>query len=171
MHFLLSTMSVVYVLTTPMPEDDENVTVEHIQKRSKWENDDYVCRDIILNDFKHTLKHKKEELPFVELGSHLRIKESLRMQDSDKLKGNNVFGPSVVNIVKHNNSSKYTDNRGKRKHQVDTKADPSKKSKLPCWKCRKPEHLKKDCKGVKVGNKANGSSTNGLVNGSSNSLK
>ncbi|GKC94778.1 hypothetical protein Tco_1160220, partial [Tanacetum coccineum] len=32
-------------------------------------------------DFKHTLKHKKEELTLVELGSHLRIKESLRVHD------------------------------------------------------------------------------------------
>ncbi|GJX27646.1 zinc finger, CCHC-type containing protein [Tanacetum coccineum] len=61
----------------------------------------------------------KEELTLVELGSHLRIKESLRMQDSDKPKGNNVVGPSVVNM------------------------------------CGKPGHLKKDCKGGKVGNKAN----------------
>ncbi|GJY14054.1 hypothetical protein Tco_0383363 [Tanacetum coccineum] len=38
------------------------------------------------------------------LGSHLRIEESLRMQDSDKPKGNNVVGPSVVNMVEHNNS-------------------------------------------------------------------
>ncbi|GKA68755.1 hypothetical protein Tco_0768672 [Tanacetum coccineum] len=44
-------------------------------------------------DFKHTLNHKKEELTLVELGSHLRIKESLKAQDSDKTKGNNVFGP------------------------------------------------------------------------------
>ncbi|GJV04379.1 hypothetical protein Tco_1337948 [Tanacetum coccineum] len=29
-------------------------------------------------DFKHTLKHLKEELTLVELGSHLRIEESLR---------------------------------------------------------------------------------------------
>ncbi|GKB49624.1 zinc finger, CCHC-type containing protein [Tanacetum coccineum] len=29
------------------------------------------------NDFKHTLKHKKEELTLVKLGSHLRIEESL----------------------------------------------------------------------------------------------
>ncbi|GKA81141.1 putative ribonuclease H-like domain-containing protein, partial [Tanacetum coccineum] len=57
-------------------------------------------------DFKHTLKHKKEELTLVELGSHLRIEESLRMQDSDKPKGNNVAGPSVVNMVEHNNSSR-----------------------------------------------------------------
>ncbi|GKF37129.1 hypothetical protein Tco_0113887 [Tanacetum coccineum] len=44
-------------------------------------------------DFKHTLKHKKEELTLIELGSHLRIEESLTMQDSDKPKGNNGVGP------------------------------------------------------------------------------
>nr|GFC50035.1 zinc finger, CCHC-type [Tanacetum cinerariifolium] len=55
-------------------------------------------------DFKHTLKHLKEKLTLIELGSHLRIKESLRVQDSDKPKGNNVAGPSVVNMVEHNNS-------------------------------------------------------------------
>ncbi|GJX90055.1 hypothetical protein Tco_0343381 [Tanacetum coccineum] len=84
MHFLLSNMSVVYVLTTPIPEDGgDNATMEQIRKRAKWNNDDY---------FKHTLKHKKDELTLVKLGSHLRIEESLRVQDSDKLKGNNVAG-------------------------------------------------------------------------------
>ncbi|GJT97064.1 zinc finger, CCHC-type containing protein [Tanacetum coccineum] len=117
------------------------------------------------------MKHLKEELTLVELGSHLRIEESLRMQDSDKPKGNNVVGPSVVNIVEHNNSSRYNDNKGKCKHHDNTKADPNKKSKVTCWKCGKPGHMKKDCKGGKVGNKANGSSTNGLVDGSTNSLK
>ncbi|GJV18572.1 hypothetical protein Tco_1367592 [Tanacetum coccineum] len=34
MHFLLSSMSVVYVLTTPMPEDGgDDATVEQIRKR------------------------------------------------------------------------------------------------------------------------------------------
>ncbi|GJT67004.1 zinc finger, CCHC-type containing protein [Tanacetum coccineum] len=61
---------------------------------------------------------------------------SKKFLDSDKPKGKNVVGPSVVNMVEHNNS------------------------------IRKPGHLKKDYKGRKVGNKANGS-----VNGSSNSLK
>ncbi|GJV21701.1 zinc finger, CCHC-type containing protein [Tanacetum coccineum] len=160
MHFVLSSMSVVYVLTTPMPEDGGNdATVEQIRKGAKWDNDDYVCKGLILSgmsdylfdtyqnvesskelwdsleakymaedasskkflvsnftnykmtdsrpvleqynellDFKHTLKHLKEELTLVELGSHLRITESLRMQDSDKPKGNNVAGPSVVNM-------------------------------------------------------------------------
>ncbi|GJU70005.1 hypothetical protein Tco_1256264 [Tanacetum coccineum] len=55
-------------------------------------------------DLKHTLKHKKDELTLIELGSHLRIDKSLRVQDSDKPKGNNVVGPSVVNMVEHNNS-------------------------------------------------------------------
>ncbi|GJV18571.1 zinc finger, CCHC-type containing protein [Tanacetum coccineum] len=35
----------------------------------------------------------QEELTLVEFGGHLRIEESLRAQDSDKLKGNNVVGP------------------------------------------------------------------------------
>ncbi|GJS75798.1 hypothetical protein Tco_0725679 [Tanacetum coccineum] len=168
MHFLVSNMSVVYVLTTPIPEDGENATMEQIRKRNKWDNDDYVCREIwdsleakymvedasskkflvsnftnykktdsrpvmeqynellgILGrftqykinmdeaiqvsciidkllpswkDFKHTLKHQKEELTLVELGSHLRIEESLMVQDNDKPKGNNVVGLSVVNM-------------------------------------------------------------------------
>ncbi|GKC96648.1 hypothetical protein Tco_1162090 [Tanacetum coccineum] len=88
MHFLFSTMSVVYVLTTPMPEDD----------------------------FKHTLKHKNDELTLVEFGFHLRIEESLGLLDGDKPKGNNVFGPSVVNLVEHNNSIRYNDNKDKRKY-------------------------------------------------------
>ncbi|GJZ07828.1 hypothetical protein Tco_0542111 [Tanacetum coccineum] len=49
MHFLLSNMSMVYVLTTPIPKDGENVTVNQITKRAKWDNDDYVCRCLILN--------------------------------------------------------------------------------------------------------------------------
>ncbi|GJS96793.1 hypothetical protein Tco_0803761 [Tanacetum coccineum] len=166
MHFLLSTMSVVYVLNTPIPDDGDDGTVEQIKRRNKWENDEYVCRSIILNvgrftqhkmnmdeaiqvsciidklppswkDFKHTLKHKKEELTLIELGSHLRIKVSLRVQDSDKPKGNNVAVSSVVNIMEHNNSIRYNDNKGKRKHH-DTKANPNKKSKVTCWKYGKP---------------------------------
>ncbi|GJR95241.1 zinc finger, CCHC-type containing protein [Tanacetum coccineum] len=122
-------------------------------------------------DFKHTLKHLKEELTLVELGSHLRIEESLRVQDSDKPKGNNVAGPLVVNMVDHNNSSRYNENKGKHKHHDNTRADPNKKAKPTCWKCGKTSHIKRDCKGVNVGDKANGSGTKGSMDGSSNSLK
>ncbi|GKF72546.1 hypothetical protein Tco_0208660, partial [Tanacetum coccineum] len=38
-------------------------------------------------DFKHSLKHGKDVLSLVQLGSHLRIEESLRTQESDKGKG------------------------------------------------------------------------------------
>ncbi|GJR43316.1 hypothetical protein Tco_1311419 [Tanacetum coccineum] len=50
MHFLLSSISVLYVLTTPMPENGgDNPTMEQVRKRAKWDNDDYVCRGLILN--------------------------------------------------------------------------------------------------------------------------
>ncbi|GJS63973.1 retrovirus-related pol polyprotein from transposon TNT 1-94 [Tanacetum coccineum] len=187
MHFLLTTLKVVYVLTTPMPELMEDSTVEAIRIRAKWENDDYICRGHILNgmsdslfdvytnvesakelwdsleskymaedssskkflvsnfnnykmvdsrpvmeqynellrilgqytqhglkmdesisvssiidklppswkDFKHTLKHGKDDLSLVQLGSHLRIEESLRAQDSDKGKGKEVVKKKI----------------------------------------------------------------------------
>ncbi|GKC28916.1 zinc finger, CCHC-type containing protein, partial [Tanacetum coccineum] len=204
MHFMISSMSVVYVLTTPMPDNGgENPTVEQVRKRAKWDNDDYVYREakymaedasskkfLVSNftnykmtdsrpvleqynellgilgrftqhkmnmdksimvsriidklppswkDFKHTLKHLKEELTLIELGSHLRIEESLRVQDNDKPKG------KIANT--------------------------NKKPKVTCWKCGKPGHLKKDCKGGNVGNRANRSSTKGSEDGLSNPLK
>ncbi|GKB84560.1 zinc finger, CCHC-type containing protein [Tanacetum coccineum] len=105
-------------------------------------------------DFKHTLKHK-EELTLFELGNHLRIEESLRVQASDKPKGSNVSSPSIVNMMKHNNSSMYNDNKSKRKHHDNIRADPNKKAKPTCWKCDKTVHIKRDCKGANVGNKAN----------------
>ncbi|GJY14558.1 zinc finger, CCHC-type containing protein [Tanacetum coccineum] len=204
-HFLLSSMSVVYVLTTLIPKDGENATMEQIRKMNKWDNDDYVCRGLILNGmfdplfdiyqniksskelwdsseakymvedasnlhntnghmdkvfkfsciidqlppswkyFKHTLKHQKKELTLIELGSNICIEETLRVQDNDKPKGNNVAGPSIVNMMEHNSSFRYNDNKGKRKNH-DTKADLNKKSKVTCWKCQKLGTLKKDYK-------------------------
>ncbi|GKA35517.1 zinc finger, CCHC-type containing protein [Tanacetum coccineum] len=148
MHFLLSSMSVVYVLTTLIPKDGENATDS---LEAKYMADDASSKNFIVfciidklppswKDFKHNLKHLKEELTLVELGSHLRIEESLRVQDSDMPKGNNV-------------------------------ANPNKKAKPTCWKCGKTGHTKRDCKGVNVGNKAIGSGIKGSVDGSSNSLK
>ncbi|GKA26221.1 NRT1/ PTR family 5.2-like protein [Tanacetum coccineum] len=75
-HFLLSSMSVVYVLTTTIFEDGENATMEQIRKMNKlgrWING------------KMTI-------------IYLRIEESPGVQDSDKPKSNNVAGLSVVNM-------------------------------------------------------------------------
>ncbi|XP_058774264.1 uncharacterized protein LOC131648530 [Vicia villosa] len=176
MRFMLTTLKVVYVLSTPILELVEDDTVENLRRRSKWENDDYICRGHILNgmsdplfdiyqnveskkelwdcleakymaddssskkflvidfnnykmvesrsvmeqfnellrilgqftqhrlkmdetifvssiidklppswkDFKHNLKHGKDELSLIQLGSHLRIEESLRAHEDNK---------------------------------------------------------------------------------------
>ncbi|VFQ67040.1 unnamed protein product [Cuscuta campestris] len=50
MHFLLTTLKVVYVLSTPMPQIMDDDTLEQTRKWCKWENDDYICRGHILNE-------------------------------------------------------------------------------------------------------------------------
>ncbi|GJY95048.1 hypothetical protein Tco_0511409 [Tanacetum coccineum] len=55
MHFLLTMLKVVYVLTTLMPELLEDATVEAIRIREKWDNDDYICRGHILNGMSDSL--------------------------------------------------------------------------------------------------------------------
>ncbi|KAK9756619.1 hypothetical protein RND81_01G109700 [Saponaria officinalis] len=106
MQFLLTTLKVVYVCSTPMPKVVDDSLVEELRERNKWENDDYIYRRHILKgmsdslymnedasskkfvvsnlfwkDSKHMLTHKKEELSLVQLGSHFSIQESLRAQD------------------------------------------------------------------------------------------
>ena len=49
MHFLLTTLKVVYVLTTPYPESKEDDTLANERERIKWEMDDYICKGHILN--------------------------------------------------------------------------------------------------------------------------
>ncbi|GJX13039.1 zinc finger, CCHC-type containing protein [Tanacetum coccineum] len=179
MHFLLSSMSVVYVLTTPMPEyGGDNPTVEQVRKRTNWDNDDYVCRGLILNgmsdplfDIYQNIESSKELWNSLEAKYMAEDASSKKFLDSDKPNSNNVASPSFVNMVEHNNFSRYNDNKGKRKHHDNTRADPNKKDKSTCWKCGKTSHIKRDCKGANVGNKDNGSCTKGSVDGSYNSLK
>nr|GEX34135.1 hypothetical protein [Tanacetum cinerariifolium] len=217
MHFLLTTLKVVYVLSTPSPEWHEDETLETTRKRMKWENDDYICRGHILNgmddsffdiyqniesakalwesleskymaedayskkflvgnfmnykmvdtrpvmdqyhemlrilgqytqhnltmdeaisvaviidklppswkDFKHSLKHKKEELNLVQLGS------------------------SSVNMVEGDGARNSKNNKNKRKFNGGGDKSANKKSTLVCWKCNKPGHMKKDCRSRK----------------------
>ncbi|GKB99934.1 zinc finger, CCHC-type containing protein [Tanacetum coccineum] len=133
--------NVVYVLTTPIPEDggdDPTMEQQFVESRKElWDSLDakYMAKDasskkfLKINmdesiqvsciidklppswkDLKHTLKHLKEELTLVELGSHLRIEESLRVQDSDKPKSNNVAGPHYLcdlNVIPSLENKKY----------------------------------------------------------------
>ena len=55
MHFLLTTLKVVYVLNTSYPVETENETLEQSRRRSKFENDDYICRGHILNGMSDAL--------------------------------------------------------------------------------------------------------------------
>ncbi|GJS17278.1 zinc finger, CCHC-type containing protein [Tanacetum coccineum] len=59
------------------------------------------------NELLHTLETIKGGINLVDLAVILRIEESLRVQDSDKPKSNNVAGPLVVNMMEHNNSSRF----------------------------------------------------------------
>nr|GEW84013.1 zinc finger, CCHC-type [Tanacetum cinerariifolium] len=65
-------------------------------------------------DFKHTLKHGKDDLSLVQLGSHLRIEESLRAQESDKDKGKEVVGPSVNMMEEGGKNKNNKQNKGKK---------------------------------------------------------
>ncbi|GMP69599.1 hypothetical protein CsSME_00028798 [Camellia sinensis var. sinensis] len=55
MHFLLTTLKVVYVPTTTHPTKQEDETMKQTRARTKWENDDYICREHILNALSDSL--------------------------------------------------------------------------------------------------------------------
>ncbi|GJU26766.1 zinc finger, CCHC-type containing protein [Tanacetum coccineum] len=135
MHFLFTTLKVVYVMTTPMPELMEDDIMEAIRRRAKWENDDYICRgrdgnglgsgrngesakelwDSLESKYmaedassKKFLVSNFNNYEMVD-SSHLRIEESLRAHDSDKGKGKEVVGP-IVNMTKE--SARLVTSRG-----------------------------------------------------------
>nr|GEV07534.1 hypothetical protein [Tanacetum cinerariifolium] len=179
-HFMLSSMSVVYVLTTPMPkEGGENPTVEQVIKRAKWDNDDYVYRELWdtleakymaedasskkllvsnftnykMTDSRPVLEQCNELLGILgKFTQHkMNMEESIQVSFICALKSPSECKTvtsqretmlSIVNMVDHNNSSTYNDNKAIRKHH-DTRANPNKKPKVTCWKCKKPGHLKR----------------------------
>ncbi|GJT81771.1 zinc finger, CCHC-type containing protein [Tanacetum coccineum] len=114
------------MLTTLMPELMKYATVEAIRIRAKWENDDYICRGHILNgmsdslfdvytnvesakelwdslESKYMVEDSSNDLFLVQLGSHLRIEESLRAQESDKGKGKRLERIKTTNKTKERN--------------------------------------------------------------------
>ncbi|GJY86072.1 hypothetical protein Tco_0500098 [Tanacetum coccineum] len=164
MHFLLTTLKVVYVLTTPMPELLEDDTVEAIRRRAKWENGDYICRGHILNEDASSKKFlvsnfnnykmvdsrpvmeqfnelfiilgqytQHDDLSLVQLGSHLRIEESLKAHESDKAKEKKLLDPRDCRSgnKKNNASASYLGKGSKDQSQDQGRvrlSDPKKKS-------------------------------------------
>nr|GEY80513.1 zinc finger, CCHC-type [Tanacetum cinerariifolium] len=101
-------------------------------------------------EFKHSLKHKKEELNLVQLGSHLRIKEGLRNQELDNNpKKKNQIGSSSVNMVERDGAKNSNNNKNKRKFKSGDDKFANKKGTITCWKCKKTGHMKKGCRSRK----------------------
>nr|GEZ42857.1 zinc finger, CCHC-type [Tanacetum cinerariifolium] len=135
MHFLLTILKVVYVLSTPSPVWSENKTLETTRKRIKWEKDDYICRGHILNEDASATK-------FLELDNNP--------------KGKNQIGSSSVNMVEEDGAKNSNNNKNKRKCKSGDDKFANKKGTITCWKCKKTGHMKKDCRSRK-GNDGAGS--------------
>nr|KAJ0212594.1 hypothetical protein LSAT_V11C400219000 [Lactuca sativa] len=102
-------------------------------------------------DFKYNLKHNKEELTLTQLGSYLRIEESIRTQELDNNpKGKNQVGSSSLNMVEGESSKNPKKSNGKRKFKGKDDKSSNKKAKLVCRNCNKPGHFKKDYRLRKV---------------------
>nr|GEX08907.1 zinc finger, CCHC-type [Tanacetum cinerariifolium] len=112
MHFLLTTLKVVYALTTPMPELLEDATVEAIRIRAKWENDDYICRGHILNGMSDSLFDVYMNVESAkELWDSPESKYMAEDSSSKKFLGKEVGGSSV----------NMTEEGGKNKHHKQNK--------------------------------------------------
>jgi len=111
-------------------------------------------------DFRRMLKHKKEELSLVQLGSHLRIEESLRVQEGGKPKEKEAE-TSSVNMMEEGGSSKMKNKGKKRPFANNTNDGSNKRLKTVCWICNKRGHFKRDCRARKDKNKTKGSKDQG----------
>ncbi|VFQ66976.1 unnamed protein product [Cuscuta campestris] len=93
---------------------------------------------------KRELKHNKEEMDLVQLGTHLRIEESIRDQEGKKVK--DIVDPSSINIVENEDFTKVQNkSKGKKRKSGNTPKPVNKKAKMGCWKCGKPDYFKQDC--------------------------
>ncbi|GJZ09984.1 zinc finger, CCHC-type containing protein [Tanacetum coccineum] len=75
------------------------------------------------------------------------------LNESDKVKGKEVDGPSV-NMTEEGKSKNNKQNKGKKRgfKKHNSGSGSNKKPKLECWKCGKTDHFKRDCRS---GNKKN----------------
>ncbi|GMP81438.1 hypothetical protein CsSME_00036150 [Camellia sinensis var. sinensis] len=62
MHFLLTALKVVYILTTPYLTEQKDETMEQTRAKTKWENDNYIYRGHILNTLSDSLFNVHQHL-------------------------------------------------------------------------------------------------------------
>ena len=63
MHFMLVSLNVVYVLSTPYPEEYEEETLNETRRRQKFEHDDEIARGHILNAMSDSLFDIYQDVP------------------------------------------------------------------------------------------------------------
>ncbi|CAM8931596.1 unnamed protein product [Rhodiola kirilowii] len=96
-------------------------------------------------DFKHSLKHKKEEMTLEELGGELCLEECIWMQEDVKQK--ETIESSSVHIVEDKGGLRKF--KGKKRSNENSGRKFNKKPKGSCWICGKPGHYKNDCRMAK----------------------
>nr|GEV20582.1 zinc finger, CCHC-type [Tanacetum cinerariifolium] len=189
MHFLLTTLKVVYVLSTPSLVWSENETLETTRKRMKWENNDYICRGHILNEDASATKflvsgfmnynivdtrpvrekyHEMLRILRQYTQHNLMIDEAISVAvivDTapflEEFKhGKNQIGSSSVNMVEGDEAKNSNNNKNKRKFKSGNDKFANKKGTVTCWKCEKTGHMKKNCRSRK-GN--DGAGSNGMM--------
>nr|XP_043636032.1 uncharacterized protein LOC122607168 [Erigeron canadensis] len=152
MHFYLTNLKLVYVLSTPCLEAVENETLEQTRARSKWENSDYICHGHILNDTRpvmeqyHELQRMLGQLALYGMKMDESI-SSIRDMEKASVGGTKTMVGSSVNMMEEGETFKA--GKGKRKSQGNNNKGSDKKPKLACWKCGKPGHLKRECRSGK----------------------
>ncbi|XP_023759820.1 cold shock domain-containing protein 3-like [Lactuca sativa] len=117
-------------------------------------------------DFKHNLKHQKEELSMVQLGNHLHIEESFGAQESEKSKSKVESGHPSVHMAENKPRNPNNKGHGKHKQEYVPNNSNKKKQELVCWRCLRVGHFKCDCR-----NGAGNSGTNGGGNRSKDQVK
>nr|GEZ00977.1 zinc finger, CCHC-type [Tanacetum cinerariifolium] len=114
MHFLITTLKVLYVSLTFTQHDmnrDESISVSSIIDKLPpfWK------------DFKHSLKNNKDELSLVKLGSHFRIEEILKAEESGKGNGKEIVGSSSIIMIEDGKNKNNNKNNKAKKRKNDEK--------------------------------------------------
>ncbi|GKB42680.1 zinc finger, CCHC-type containing protein [Tanacetum coccineum] len=182
-HFLFTTLKVVYALSTPMPEllvDDtpEAVRLMAADASSKkflvsnFNNYMMVGSRPVMEQFNEIFRilgqytqHSLKMDESISISSVIYKLPPFRKDFKHRLKhGKEVVGPSV-NMIEGDGSNKNDkQNKGKKRGFKDNNggSGSNKKPKVACWKCGKTGQFKKD---LCSGNKKDYASVNGSRNG------
>ncbi|KAK0587805.1 hypothetical protein LWI29_029164 [Acer saccharum] len=157
LHFLLSTLNVVYVLTTPKPVEHDDETMAQIRQRRKWEQDDYICKGHICNAMSDALFDQYHNVATAkEIWDSLEAKYMVEDATSKKFLASKFFDYKMVNssskvhMVEEGKEAKQVPQHFKnKKRKFDSKKNQSFKKKVSCHHCGKPGHFKRECRLLK----------------------